>query len=127
MKTIPRLEDKKKRNRAIKNIKVCKNRLWKISTEIFSLDNDAYTYFSKFLHKNIWKLQENNFDTDESEYDSDATVDLEMKLPELPRVDSDSNLSFNSSYFESDDDEGCEEGRCLLLERSEAQGRYCCS
>lgn len=88
----------------IKTIKQCRKRLWEISTEIYSLDNDAYTYFSRILHKSIWKLQEEKIETD-SEYDSDATVDMNMTIPEFPGIDSDEEqLSFDSS-FENDEKE----------------------
>ena len=94
----------KKQRRIIKNIKVCRQRLYQIYTEICSLDNDAHTFFSKVYHKNIWKLQENKLETD-SEYDSDATVDLFVDLPNIPLVHSDSELSFNLSSEDEDEDE----------------------
>lgn len=85
-------KQQKLRKQIIKNIKQCRKRLWEISTEICSLDNDVYTYFSEALHKNIWKLQEDKIETD-SEYDSDATVDLNIHLPR-----SESDTSFDSSF-----------------------------
>lgn len=111
----PMIKYKKKQKRIIKNIKVCRIRLHQIYTEISSLDSDAFDYFSKLHHKNVWKYQEKKVDTD-SEYDSDATVDLDIDLPDLPSVNSDCELSFDSSFFDSDvesDNERCKKRRKL--------------
>ena len=86
--------ENKKQRRIIKNIKLCQLGLHRVYTQ-FALDVEAYEFFSKLLHRNIWKLQENKNDTD-SEYESDATVDFDIDLPNEPIINSGDELILNS-------------------------------